>query len=349
MIDNEMLATTFNCSTLKVTIIILNWNGKIDTLECLESVNKLNHKNIEIIIVDNCSTDDSVQFIKDKYPRTMILKNNSNLGFSGGNNVGIDYALRTNTYSILLLNNDTIVNPDLLDKLLQASNALSDDCIFGPKIYFFNDPTRIWFAGGKWVANKLKFIHIGSNQLDGPEYSNCCETDYITGCALFAKAEIFKSVGLLDDDFFLTYEETDWCYRAKSKGYKCYFVPEAKLWHKVSVSFGGNQSPLRNYFMTRNKMLWGRKHLNFSLRLRLHSEAINTIFSILIPRFIFRKGNAMTIKNIYWALSTWLNAVKRHLSSPNNIAILQGYLDYYLGRFGDCPPKIRLLSNSTSE
>lgn len=331
---------------LSISILILNWNGKNDTLECLASLQHIAYPNYRIILVDNGSTDGSVEAFEKEYPEITLIKTGANLGYAGGNNVGINYALEHDADYILLLNNDTIVDPDLLNHLVAADQALPDGSVLGPKIYYFDEPKSLWYAGAKWLPDKLHFIHLGSHEIDGPQFNDIRETDYITGCALFARADTFRSVGLLDEAFYLTYEETDWCYRAKASGHQCYFVPEAKIWHKVSSSFGGNQSPLRNYFMTRNRMLWAKRHLSRSLRLKLHRQAVSTIRSILFPAFYLADTERSKLKQFFWSLATWFKTIKRNVSSPSNIAILLGYRDYYLGRFGNCPQKIRSLVNN---
>jgi GT2 family glycosyltransferase len=334
-------------SLLKVAVIILNWNGKKDTLECLASVKKINYPNYEIVLVDNGSVDDSVDAISKQYPDMTLLQTGENLGYAGGNNVGISWALDHEADYILLLNNDTIVSTDLLSAFINAANLLPSGSILGAKIYYYDNPDMLWFAGGCWQAEKNGFEHIGYGQLDSIEFSNTAQVDYITGCALFADAATFQDVGLLDEDFFLTYEETDWCYRAKTKGHKCIVVPEAKLWHKVSSSFGGSDSPLVNYFMVRNKLLWAKKHLPYATQIKLHKESFRTLRAILLPHLAW-KDTPPSAKKILWYLTAWLKMVNRNMANPINKSTLFGLLDYYLGRLGDCSNRVRNLGKQPS-
>ncbi|CAG9932794.1 glycosyltransferase family 2 protein [Candidatus Nitrotoga arctica] len=329
-----------------VSVIVLNWNGKEDTLECIGSIKQLHYPNFEIILVDNGSTDDSVETISRQYPDVTILKTGANLGYAGGNNVGIRWAIESGADYVLILNNDTIVSADLLDSFISATKTLPANSILGAKIFFYDRPHTLWFAGGHWNESANSFEHIGFDQIDGPDFNNVTQTDYITGCAIFASIETFKSVGLLDEIFFLTYEETDWCYRARSKGHKCIFVPNAKLWHKVSSSFGGADSPLVEYFMQRNKLLWGKKNLSPQTMKQLHEEARQTLLQILLPPLSLPQTDLPFVKKLLWSFFSWIKTLRRNLANPMNQATLMGLRDYYLGRFGNCPPKVRTLRQS---
>ena len=331
----------------KVAVIILNWNGKEDTLECLASVKKLNYSNYEILLVDNGSSDNSVNEISKQYPDITLLQTGENLGYAGGNNVGVRWALDHDADYILLLNNDTIVATDLLSAFTNAINLLPSGSILGAKIYFYDNPETLWFAGGRWRNDTNRFEHIGYGQPDKIEFNHITEVDYITGCALFADAETFKEIGVLGEDFFLTYEETDWCYRAKAKGHKCIVIPEAKLWHKISSSFGGADSPIVNYFMTRNKLLWAKKHLSYSSRMSLHQNNFQILKNILLPSWGWIDGDLPLSKKILWSFTTWLKAIKRNTANPIHKSTLFGLRDYYLGRFGNCPNQVRKLRKST--
>ncbi|MEW6600603.1 MAG: glycosyltransferase family 2 protein, partial [Nitrospirota bacterium] len=301
----------------RVSIVIVNWNGRNDTLECLESVSAIDYPNFNAIIVDNGSHDGSVEAIRGRFPEVTVLETGKNLGFAGGNNVGILYALGNCADYVLLLNNDTIVDPLLIKNFMEASAQTEHGGIYGAKIYYFTEPDRIWYAGGRWSDRKSQFIHEGYGCIDKEdEYSAMVETDYACGCALFIKAAIFNKIDLLDEQFFLTFEETDLCYRARRAGFKSYFVPGAKVWHKVSTSFGGAQSALYEYFMTRNKLLWAEKNLPLSKQLKVCRRVLRDIMKNMLP-----------------------------ISNPILKARIYGLLDYLLRRFGNCSDSVRLLDN----
>lgn len=324
-----------------VSLIILNWNGKDDTLECLSSVFNTDYPNYQVIVVDNGSIDGSVEAISTQYPDTVLIKTGANLGYAGGNNAGIQWALDHGSDYIFILNNDTIISSDLLKVFVNSAKSLPKGSVLGAKIYFYDRPKVLWFAGGRWLSEKNCFEHIDYGQQDETSFNEISQVDYITGCALFSESNTFRDVGLLDDNFFLTYEETDWCYRAKAKGYSCFVIPEAKLWHKVSASFGGKNSPIVVYFMTRNKLLWARKHLPFLVRLNTHKESLMFLLRTLFPPINVTKTNTPFLKQLYWSFSTWLKEKKENQAIIK--ATLIGLFDYYLGRFGDCPEKIRKL------
>ncbi len=326
----------------KVAIIILNWNGRDDTLACLESVFRIDYPNYGVIVVDNGSSDDSVPAIHQRFPQARVIETGENLGYAGGNNVGIKYALENNFDAILLLNNDTIVDKNVLNAFFSALSRYPEGAILGAKIYYHSQPHTLWFAGGKWVRETMDFIHIGQNQEDDRKFSRDIVCDYITGCALFASAQVFRRVGLLDEDFFLTYEETDWCYRAKELGYPSICIPEAKVWHKVSASFGGEYSPLSRYFLTRNRLLWGKKHLPPLSRFYLQLKVLKK----MLPMFSPTDEGIAIYRKLLWGTATWIRQFKRNIHDSAWIAETIGIRDYYLRRYGNCPPVIRKLNQS---
>jgi GT2 family glycosyltransferase len=170
----------------KISIIVLNWNGKIDTLECLQSVYRIDYTNFDVIVVDNGSSDDSVQAIRDSFPEVTVLETNENLGFAGGNNVGIRYALKNGADYIFLLNNDTIVDPRILKQFIEVSKSIDDRGILGAKIYYYNEPEKIWYAGAKWVDKSSQCDHLGEGKIDdGISFNTITETGYACGCATF--------------------------------------------------------------------------------------------------------------------------------------------------------------------
>ena len=330
----------------KVAIIILNWNGKKDTLECLESVFKIEYGNFDVIVVDNGSNDGSVKAIQNKFPEVNVLETGKNLGYAGGNNFGIRYALKKGTDFILILNNDVVVDSQLLNEFINAWKLFPEGGIFAGKIYYFSQPKVIWYAGAKRVRHTAYFKHIGQGCRDnGKDFNTILETDYASGCAFFVNVSVFKKIGLFEERFFLTYEESDFCYRARRAGFKCYFVPEAKVWHKVSISFGGENSALFKYFMARNKLLWAEKNLNFFKRLEVYGRAVYEFLKFIIPpRFYLSfSGNASLPEAIYRSMLEYKKSFIAKYKDPNRKAYRWGLRDYVLRRFGDCPDSVRSL------
>jgi GT2 family glycosyltransferase len=305
-----------------VAIVILNWNGKDNTCECLESVQKLDYRNYKVIVADNGSEDDSVLVVKHKFPNTLIIENGANLGYAEGNNRAITYAIEQDFDYVLLLNNDAIVDPHLLDSFMSVSAANPNAGVFGAKIYYLSEPQKIWFAGGK-ILPELTTSHEGFGQIDdGLAWEEVRPIDYACGCALLVKAEVIKKIGVLESKFFLMWEETDFCCRARAAGFECLFVPKALVWHKISASFkGGDEGYLQNYFMVRNRLLWIERNISFSERWNFYRRVFLPDLSNYIRGCISPKSNS-----------------KRKLKSQVSLVAVR---DYILRKFGDCPIWIR--------
>lgn len=325
-----------------VAVIVLNWNGADDTLACLDSLVTLTYPNFNVIVVDNGSSDDSLALLrpyKAPYPLTLI-ETGSNLGFAEGNNVGIRAALEADADAVLLLNNDTVVDPELVSALVDAATAHPKGGVFSAKIFYHAEPNKLWYAGAKWLAVKQHFQHIGIGEIDdGQSYEKVVETDYASGCALFIRTEVINKIGLMDPKFFLTYEETDWCYRVRAAGFKCLFVPTAKLWHKVSASFGGVESPLQLYFYSRNVLLWAERHLPRTAYWSLFWKTLRDSLRFSIGA----RQNGPLVKRLAWGISSLWQRLRRGGHDAASRARYLGFRDYLLRRFGDCPDEVRHL------
>lgn len=322
----------------KVTIIILNWNGKNDTLECLSSISKINYSNFDVVVVDNGSTDDSVNAINTNFPDLHIIETGKNLGFAEGNNVGIRYALAAGSDYLLVLNNDTWVDRDFLKRLVSEAVNTDNRFVYGPAIYYAEPDNMIWFAGAKWNNDKLTFDFPLQKSLSGQLPSEPFASDYICGAALFFHRSVPEQVGLLDNKFFLVWEESDWCYRARNAGYPSLIVPDSKIWHKIGVSFGSESSPLRLFFSARNRLLWIEKNISRKLAIKTSFQLICSI----LPKFkLSKNSNAIFIKRFTWALLAYSNSWKDMLSNSSRRARLLGVLNYLIRNFGDCPAILR--------
>lgn len=322
----------------RVDVIVLNWNGRNDTLECLKSLKKCQYANFAIRLVDNGSSDQSVSTVRDLFHDVVITENGSNLGFAEGNNKGILESLRSNVDFILLLNNDTTVDPELLTALVDAADRFPQAGVFGAKMYYYSDPKRLWYAGGYWDAGSLSFNEYGSGEIDSGQYDTAQETEWVIGCAMFVRAEVFRKIGLLEPKFFLNNEEIDFCSRAKRAGFACVYVPQARLWHKISVSFGGEDSPLKVYFSSRNRLLWARRNASLALRLRIYADSTQGLLRRFSGPLLGRSiSSEFTPKRWWWSL-------RAALADPRNKAAALGFRDFWLGRFGDCPEHVRALA-----
>jgi len=242
-----------------VIIIILNWNGWRDTLACVESCRELSWPNYRILIVDNGSTDGSEKFLRQNLTDVEIIQSGANLGFAGGNNIGIRKALALGADYIWLLNNDTLVDPQALASLVEAMEHAPDAGIAGSKIYYHAEPRRIWFAGGMWRKGHLHWRQRGANQFDKGQFAEQSEVGSVSGCSMLMRSTTIDKIGLLSEDFFLYWEDTEWCARAQEAGYQILFVPGSIVWHKVSVSTK-QSSYTQYYYFTRNGFFFLRSY-----------------------------------------------------------------------------------------
>lgn len=320
-----------NSGEPRIHLIILNWNGKQDTLECLQSVFKLNYHNYCVVVVDNGSTDDSIAVIRQKWPAVKTVELAENRGFSGGNNEGIRFALADGADYVLLLNNDTVVDPELLSAFVSAAGKFPSAGMFNAKISCYSDPRRIWFAVGRWSNEHAWFSNVGLGDIDdGKQFETVMKTDFCAGCALLARREVIETIGLLDDRYFLMYEDNDWSYRARAAGYECLFVPQAKVLHKGSVSFGGSHSPMMEYYELRNVLVWGKTHLPLKMYLKLW----RSVASRLLPPFHLRYSKFSLPGNIYWSIRTYGQEFGWWWRSPVGMARRVAVKDYLRGRLG---------------
>ncbi len=329
------------CSFPQVKIIILNWNGKKDTLECLASVMSMDYKNYDVIVVDNGSTDGSVDAIRECYPDVKIIENGKNIGYAAGNNAGIYRALEDKVDYVFILNNDVIVDPNLLTKLVDVSELDGEIGIVGPANYYYDKPDILWSMGASLsrkgdVDNKI----IGQGEL-GLLWNHIQEVDSIVGSAILVKKEVFSKVGVFDERYFLCHEEYDFSARVAGSGYKSISVPSAKIWHKVGASLGEAESPLRNYFNVRNRLLWAKQHMPFKERLVLQKKILRTLREVLVPPLYIDRNADKKVRRIIWGFHTWFRGITRNLSDPLNKSTLVALRDYYIGKGGDCPESIR--------
>lgn len=242
-----------------VCIVILNWNGWRDTLECVESCRGLTWPNFRIVLVDNGSTNGSEERLRSQLPDVDVIQSGSNLGFAGGCNVGIRYALNSGADLVWLLNNDAVTDHEALTRLVEAMEGDASAGIAGSKIYYYDDPLRIWFAGGLWEKGRLRLRHRGAQQLDKGQFDRICEMGSVSGCSMLIRAAVIQAIGLMDESYFLYWEDVEWCARAAEHHYRVLFVPDSHIWHKVSAS-AGQRSFSQYYYWTRNGFAFLRRY-----------------------------------------------------------------------------------------
>jgi len=276
----------------KVTIIIPNWNGRGFLPDCLESLSKIDWLNYEVVVVDNGSTDGSIAFIRQNHPDTILIENQKNLGFAAACNQGIKWAFEHSADFILLLNNDTVVGPDFLTRMMGVFRELRIG-IVGAKIYYYNQPNKIWFAGGKFVWWRASGKNFYWQKMDRPELTGIRLCDFVTGCAMLIKKEIFGDIGYFYEPYFLNVEDLDFCWRAKKAGWKIVVNLDAKIWHKVGASHFGEFSFINNYYGVRNRLYFAfKRSSNFlgGLVLLLFVVPARIIQGTLMGRFAMIRG-----------------------------------------------------------
>ena len=318
----------------KVSIIILNWNGWKDTIECLESIYKIDYPNYDIIVVDNGSEDESIDMIRkyaagdleiesnffefnqhnkpikileytnieleslsnmktrfnNLYPnniypnnKLILIKNDHNSGFSEGNNIGMKFSLEIlNPDYILLLNNDTVVDKHFLTELISFANNDPNIGIVGPKVSYYDNPDKIAYIGHN--------VDLCNGKISNPNVKNgssLVKIDFVVGCGLLIKKIVIKDIGMLDPNYFLYYEDVDWCLRARNSGYEIVYVPKSKIWHKIPLE--EVRSLNSYYYGNRNSFLLIKKNLN---SVNLLSCYIRLTFNkSILSLFLLIKGN----------------------------------------------------------
>ena len=296
---------------MKLAVILVNYNGKDYNEACIESVraNRINGE-VQIIVVDNASGDGSMQILRERYEKeeqTELVELDENYGFSYANNVGIRRAKAWGADAVLLLNNDTEIEKDMLQELLACAGRHPGSMIV-PKICYSDDRKRIWSAGGSVSPVVQKVRHIGLDEEDRGQYDEECRTLFATGCCLLLPMGVIDQAGLLDERFFLYYEDTEYSFRLRELGIDIYYCPQAVMYHKVGASSKGADSPLCAYYIARNWLLCNRLRLGRRYPLFLVYYVINRTVCCFLW-LLQRKGALVR--------ATWL-----------------GIRDFHRGRFG---------------
>jgi len=306
---------------MRLAIVILNWNGWQYTIQACKSLLALNYRDFEIIVVDNGSTDGSVALIEAAVPSVTLIRNSINAGFAGGCNVGIRYAVDAGFDYVFLLNNDAVVTEHTLSELLAASRRLGDRAILGSVVrdvgsehcQFFGSQGSARFGQPKWYEYPRDKALLANALIP---------TDFVIGAALFVPTAVFRTIGILDERFYLTYEDADFCYRAQMCGVPSLIVAASSINHHRSATMGPEAAPLQSYFLTRNELLFAEKHSGLAPR--------SGLYAFRLARFLKR------------ALKLGIGG---RLADPALKATALGFRDYGMRRFGDCPDIVRRLAS----
>ncbi len=248
--------------TPAVAVVILNWKRPADTLEALNSVKQSRYPLSHIIVVDNASGDGSVERISKAYPGITLIANNLNLGFAGGNNAGISFAVDRGAEYVLILNNDAVVEPETMGEMIRCVCRDPRVAAVGAKIFRRDDPEILDFCFGTVRYNHWLVTQEGAGERDSQRFAKEQEVEWVSGCCMLMSGPALKKIGSFDEVFFAYLEDVDWCLRAREKNYRIMFCPAAKAFHKGSSSTGKN-SPQINYFYGRNSILFLKRHGRF--------------------------------------------------------------------------------------
>jgi GT2 family glycosyltransferase len=295
----------------RLFVIVLNNSRKDDVLACLASLFQNDYKNLRVILVDNVSKDDSVEAIRREFPQVQLIPLTTNFGYAGNNNIGIQAALDQGADWIFILNDDTVLDPSCLSLLIETSERDPAIGIAGPLVYHFDAPKVIQSAGGM-LGKYWQSAHLGKDELDCGQFKSARPVQWISGCAILVRRAVIEQVGMLDPNYFLYWEETEWCIRASHAGWKIMHIPQARLWHKGASSMQ-RPKPYVTYYTTRNQLFTLAKH---EAPLRVWIFTLLRLFRILAS----------------WTLKPHWRPMREHRD-----AMWMGLVNFLQGRSGPMP------------
>lgn len=295
----------------RIGVVILHYLDKDLTSACLRSVlsSDLKNKKLDLIVVSNSQDKDLATELKKIESQVQVIENEANLGYSAANNKGIKKALEEGCSKVILLNNDTVVDKNLINNLTEFSDKNNKIGLVSPKIYFapgheyrqnrYNKKDRgkvIWYAGGKLDRQNVYAGHLGIDEIDRGQFESTNQTDFATGCCMLITRDAVDKVGLFDEMYFMYFEDIDYSLRVRRSGFQVVYYPYAYLWHKNASTSGSPGSYTHIYYQTRNRLYFGFKYFSWRVKKSLLLDSL---------RLGFRGG-----------------------------AYLKGVYDYYLGRMG---------------
>jgi len=312
-------------NNVRLAIILVNWNRSDDTLNCLESINLSTYQNYITIVVDNGSRSEEIIKLKQSKSSFLLIEAGENLGYTGGNNRGIQHAIDINVEYILLLNNDTLISPDALDNIIRAADVDKQIGILSPKILFHPARHIIWSAGTDFDDRFLMGYLTGYKKEDVGQFNQERYVDYVTGCAMMIRSKVILEVGMLCDDYFAVCEDIDYCLKVRKAGYKIKYEPSSSIWHIESASSGGTDAPQYVYYQTRNYFL-------------LHKRWAKGLRQIIMSQgyyvaFVIKRGLMFVVQGKWKSL----------------LGIVYGIRDFVIARQGRCDYKILSKTQTSGE
>ena len=251
----------------KVAALVLNYNGLEVTLQTLESLSAMTYPNVDLVVVDNGSTDGSYEAVAERFPKVEQVRVAENRGISYGMNHGLRWVLERDHDYVLILNNDIEVDPAMLTEMVAVAEGDPSRGAVGPKAYYYWDRERIWSVGGILRFRESVTTERGDQSLDRGQFDHDQEVDYVNGCAMLVRRAALEATGLWDPTYYLGVEDADWCWRMKRQGFRCYYAHRARLWHMISHSTGVYK-PGRTFHTGRSTAIFVRRYASFWQRLR---------------------------------------------------------------------------------
>jgi hypothetical protein len=293
-----------------VAVVVLSWNGRDDTLDCLGSLARVRWERLTQIVVDNGSTDGTLEAVRAAFPDVEAIRSEENVGFADGNNIGIRAALEAGADYVFLLNNDTLVDEGVVEALVTEAARRPDAGALCPLIHYVDPPDRIWYAGARFDPRAVhNGRHTGYGERDVGQYHAVREIGRATGAAMFVPRRVVEEVGYLDGRLFIQVEDVDWSLRMRAAGYRILFVPGALVSHRVAMTSGGERAPVTAYYEMRNTLVVSSRHAPLRGLPRLRRELGSLAVHLLHARLA-------------------RNPV------ANARAVLAGWRDFHTGRLG---------------
>ncbi len=237
-----------------IGVLIVTWNRRADVLDCIRSVLRSDRSDLSVYVVDNASTDGTSDIIASEFPQVILIRSEENLGFAAGNNLGLTRMLRDGMDAAFLLNDDAIIAEDTISSLLDAGFDRPDVGAMAPKILLHSEPGTIWSAGGSVDLRTGVAVQRFYGEPDDGRADSPSEIEYAVGCAMLIKADVIRRVGMLDADYYMYYEEADWCRRIRAAGYRIFYAPQSRVWHKVEMDRKISDQAV--YYYARNRLLY---------------------------------------------------------------------------------------------
>lgn len=290
-----------------VGVVIVNHNLKESLRETLQSFRKVNYPGLQIVVSDNASTDGAQEMVRTEFPEVHLLAHNPEQGYARAASLGMAY-LADKTKYIFSTTNDVLVDPEMINVLVDYAEQHPDAGVLGTKIYFFDRPNVLWHAGGAVNPLHGHSRHIGWERKDHPRYGNVRECPFVTGCGYLLRSEVLKRIGFFHEPLVFYSEDAELCYRFREAGYKVLYIPEAKMWHKTGTTLAKNR-PVQLQYSTRNQLYLIQRHRAgfYPLSLWVH------IFVVSPAKML-----------IFAAMGRW----------KNSAGIYRGVRDWWRGKYG---------------